>query len=146
MPKVARSVLVPHPAAAMFGLVDAVEHYPEFLPWCSGSAVLQRDAQLTVARIDIDYLGLRQSFTTANEKQGGEWMHLKLREGPFQSLSGYWHFTALSDSACKVELALDYSFANALLETTLGPVFATITETMVERFTERAERVLSEAR
>ncbi len=145
MPQVARSVLVPFSAAAMFGLVDDVERYPEFLPWCGGTAVLARDADLTVARIDIDYLGVRQSFTTANTKEGGEWMRISLREGPFRSLGGHWRFIALGEAASKVELALEYAFANPLLEKAVGPVFNSIAETMIDRFTQRAEMLFTSA-
>lgn len=138
MPQLVRTALLPYPAAAMFGLVDAVERYPEFLPWCGGSEVLERDEAITVARIDIDYLGLKQSFTTANAKEGKERMQISLREGPFRSLSGHWRFMPLSEAACKVELALDYSFANSLLEKAVGPVFGTIAESMIDGFTRRA--------
>ncbi|HEX6006873.1 MAG TPA: ubiquinone-binding protein, partial [Burkholderiales bacterium] len=33
MPEVTKSVLVVHTPEEMFALVDAVERYPEFLPW-----------------------------------------------------------------------------------------------------------------
>jgi ribosome-associated toxin RatA of RatAB toxin-antitoxin module len=72
-------------------------------------------------------------------------MRLSLREGPFRDLSGHWRFQALGDSACKVELMLSYSFANPLLEGAVGPVFAAITETLIERFSERAERLFGGA-
>ena len=36
-----RSALVPYSAEQMFELVNNVEKYPEFLPWCGGSAVLE---------------------------------------------------------------------------------------------------------
>ncbi|MHB8849420.1 MAG: type II toxin-antitoxin system RatA family toxin, partial [Burkholderiales bacterium] len=39
MALVNKSVLVAHSARQMFDLVDKVEEYPEFLPWCSGSEV-----------------------------------------------------------------------------------------------------------
>ena len=139
MPQVAKSVLVPYAATAMFALVDEVERYPEFLPWCGGARVLARDEVMTVAAIDINYAGVRQSFTTENTKDGVEWMRLQLREGPFQTLSGHWHFVTLSDAACKVELMLDYAFANALLEKAIGPVFGMIADTMIDRFVVRAE-------
>jgi ribosome-associated toxin RatA of RatAB toxin-antitoxin module len=139
MPQVRKSVLVPYAAADMFALVDEVERYPEFLPWCGGTRVLARDATCTVAAIDINYLGVRQSFTTENTKEGVERMHLRLREGPFRELTGEWVFRALMADACKVELALDYAFANALLEKAVGPVFGTIADTMIDRFVQRAD-------
>jgi hypothetical protein len=41
MQRVHKSVLVPYSARQMFDLVDDVARYPEFLPWCGGSEVLE---------------------------------------------------------------------------------------------------------
>lgn len=123
----------------MFALVDEVERYPEFLPWCGGTRLLVRDALCTVATIEINYHGIRQAFTTANTKQGTESMQISLAEGPFKELEGMWHFTALGNAGCKVSLRLDYSFANAVLETAVGPVFGLIANTMIECFVSRAD-------
>lgn len=139
MPSVRRSVLVAHSAASMFDLVDRVEDYPQFLPWCGGSAVLARDVRITRARVDIDFRGLKQSFTTENLKVAGESMQLRLVEGPFSDLHGSWTFQALSPAASKVILELEYAFGNIALEKVVGPVFSVITETMVDRFVARAD-------
>ena len=66
-------------------------------------------------------------------------MRLSLIEGPFQSLTGTWRFTPLTPEACKVEFVLDYAFANPVVEGVLGPVMATIAETFVDRFVQRAD-------
>jgi ribosome-associated toxin RatA of RatAB toxin-antitoxin module len=145
MPRVEKSVLVAHSAATMFRLVDDVESYPIFLPWCGGSRVIERTDTLTVAAIDIRYAGVAQSFTTENTKQANEWMQLKLREGPFRSLTGSWHFVALAPEATKVSLLLDYQFANALLEAAVGPVFGKIADTMIDRFVARADALAASA-
>ncbi len=139
MAHVAKSALVPYSAADMFALVDAIEDYPEFLPWCGGTEVLERDKAKTVATIHIDYLGIRQSFTTENSKIDKLEMKMKLRDGPFDRLDGVWRFQALDTSACKVMLTLDYGFNNPLLEKAIGPVFAVIANTMIERFVARAD-------
>lgn len=139
MPAVRRSVLVAHSAGAMFDLVDRVEDYPAFLPWCGGSAVLMRDARVTRARLDIDFRGLKQSFTTENLKVAGESMQLRLVEGPFNALDGLWTFQALSPEASKVVLELEYTFGNVALEKVVGPVFSVIAESMVDRFVTRAD-------
>jgi ribosome-associated toxin RatA of RatAB toxin-antitoxin module len=139
MANVSKSVLVPQSRATLFDLVDRVEDYPQFLPWCGGATVLSRDEMHTKARIDIDFRGVRQSFTTLNRKEGLEWMRLELVEGPFRALSGHWRFTPLSESACRVELALEYSFANPMLEKLIGPVFDYIVDSLIDRFVARAE-------
>jgi ribosome-associated toxin RatA of RatAB toxin-antitoxin module len=141
MPHVSKSVLVPYTAATMFELVDAVEHYPAFLPWCGGATVHTRDANVTVATLDIRYGGVSQSFTTENTKSGMEGMQLALRDGPFKSLTGSWRFRSLGDEGSKVSLELDYTFRNALLESAVGPVFGMIADTLIDRFVARADQL-----
>ena len=145
MPLVQKSALVAHSVAQMFALVDDVERYPEFLPWCGGTSVTARDATTTLATIEINYRGIRQSFSTANTKQGTESLQIALTQGPFKELNGEWHFAALGEAGCKVSLRLDYSFANAVLETAIGPVFGMIANTMIERFVARADALYGSA-
>jgi Oligoketide cyclase/lipid transport protein len=143
MAQVNKSVLVEHPADAMFALVDQVEDYPVFLPWCGGTEVKWRDELTTVATIHIDYMGVKQSFTTENSKQAPREMNLSLQDGPFAHLQGHWRFLALGETACKVEFALNYTFSSRMLETLLTPVFSHITNTFVDAFVNRADKVLA---
>ena len=139
MPTVRKSVIVAQPCATMFALVDDVGSYPDFLPWCSGTEVFERTPEVTRARIDIDYRGLTSHISTLNRKEAPHEMTLEFVDGPFQEFRGRWRFKRLGDEGCRVELALDYAFANAALEALLGPVFGNIVETLVDRFVERAE-------
>jgi Oligoketide cyclase/lipid transport protein len=139
MAEVRKSVLVAHTPGRMFELVDRVEDYPLFLPWCGGTTLKQRDAQVTVATIQIAYMGIRQSFTTENSKVEPDSMHIRLLDGPFSKLEGDWHFLALGNDACKIEFRLDYTFSSRLLETVLAPVFSHITNTFVDAFVQRAD-------
>jgi len=141
MAQVVKSVLIDRSARQMFDLVDAVERYPEFLPWCGGTEVRARDAQLTHATIRIDYLHIKQSFTTRNLKQSPHLIEMKLDEGPFRHLEGSWRFVELAADACKVEFVLHYEFSSILLEKVVGPVFHHIANNFVEAFVQRAEKV-----
>ena len=141
MPTVRKSVIVDRPAPAMFDLVDDVESYPQFLPWCARTEVFERTEQVTVARLDIDYHGLTSHIATRNFKQAPERMVLEFVEGPFDKFKGHWHFHGLGDEGCRVDFALEYAFANLAFEAMLGPVFGHIIETLVERFVERAESI-----
>ena len=138
MPSVRKSVIVPHACDTMFALVDDVESYPEFLPWCPRTRVLERSRDVTRACIDIDFHGLKSHFTTRNFKQPPGAMTLELVEGPFESLAGEWRFAPLGREGCRVELAIDYTLSSGPLEALVGLVFGQIVETLVERFVERA--------
>ena len=139
MPSVIRKVIVDHPAAAMYALVDGVEAYPEFLPWCSSVTVFGRTPTETHARIDIDFHGVKSHVATRNRNEPPEWIRLELADGPFERLAGHWHIRPLGEHGCAIELVMDYAFTSRALESVMGPVFGYIVETLVERFVERAD-------
>lgn len=141
MPEVSRSVLVEYSPEQMFALVDQVEDYPGFLPWCGGVTLLHRDAEVTRASILINYHGLRQSFTTENTKRAPAEMRIRLVEGPFRRLDGSWRFTDLAPRGCKVELSMSYEYSSRILEKLVGPVFNHIAGTLVDAFVRRAGQV-----
>ena len=141
MHKVEKTVLVGHSAAQMFTLVDAVEDYPKFLPWCGGADLLERTETSTSATLHINYHGIKQQFTTENLKTFPNHMSINLKNGPFKHLYGSWSFIALRENACKIEFSLNYEFANGFLEKIIAPVFNHIATTFVDGFVARADKV-----
>lgn len=141
MPDVSKTVLVPFSAKQMYDLVAKCEDYPAFLPWCAGGRILDQKDNIVSAELEIDFKGIKQSFSTRNVNVPGECIEMRLLSGPFRSLEGRWRFIALSEEACKVEFRLDYHFSSGLLEKVIGPVFAHITATFVDSFVARAEAV-----
>ena len=141
MAVVQKTVLLAFSAEQMFALVEKVEDYPAFLPWCGGVEVKQRSPEKLVATIAIAYHGLKQSFTTENQNTSPTHMQMKLVEGPFSMLDGQWHFKPLREDACKVEFELHYEFSSKVLEKLIGPVFTIIANSFVESFCKRAEEV-----
>ncbi|MBP0132659.1 MAG: type II toxin-antitoxin system RatA family toxin [Nitrosospira sp.] len=144
MAEIEKSVLVSHSASRMFALVDAVEDYPKFLPWCGGSSVNPQDDRVTHATVMIDYHHVKHSFTTENTRQVAELIEMKLLDGPFEHLDGRWRFVSLSEDACKVEFRLHYTFSHKILEKLVGPVFFIIANSFVDAFVQRAEQVYGE--
>jgi ribosome-associated toxin RatA of RatAB toxin-antitoxin module len=136
---VERQAIVPYSAARMYALVEDIESYPLFLPWCSRTEIAERSAAHAVATIHVDYRGVKQAFTTANRMQPGERIEIALVRGPFKSLAGEWRFRALSAAGCRVELALAYQLASPLVARVVGPVFDHIGNTFVDAFVRRAD-------
>lgn len=122
----------------MYALVADIASYPEFLPWCGGARILRQEEDAVEAQITIVYRGVHKTFTTRNLLQKDRMMEMRLVEGPFRRLHGYWLFTALHEQACKVELDLDFEVANRLVGTVLNPVFGAIANEMVTAFHQRA--------
>jgi ribosome-associated toxin RatA of RatAB toxin-antitoxin module len=141
MALIEKTVLVAHSAAQMFSLVDRVEDYPKFLPWCGGASVTKLEEDTVHATVHIDYHYIKQSFTTQNVRTPPHQIDMTLQDGPFQHLDGRWRFIPLSDAACKIEFSLHYEFSSKLLEKLVGPVFHYIANSFVDAFIQRAEKV-----
>lgn len=141
MPQVNRSALVSFSAKQMYDLVNDVEKYPEFLPGCSGSKLIESSEVALVASVDVSKAGIKKTFTTSNTMIAERRIELELVDGPFKSLKGSWVFTPLDDFACKVELNLMFEFSNKLIELAFGKIFNDLTNNMVNSFTLRAKDV-----
>lgn len=141
MPIVEKNVLVAHSPDQMFQLVDDVTHYPRFLPWCGKTEVLLREGNQLVASLHIDYLKIRQHFTTRNTNIPSQAISIALVDGPFKQLTGHWQFVPLGELGCKIEFTLSYEFSSKLLEKLIGPVFSHISGTLVDCFIKEADRL-----
>ena len=141
MADVKKNVIVNHSVDQMFNLVDQIEDYPLFLPWCGGTKVLIRDDDITRASILIKYSGVNQSFTTQNTKNYPHRIDLKLIDGPFKVLEGYWIFNKINDEACSIEFYLHYEFSNFILDKLISPIFSQIANTFVDGFVAQADKI-----
>jgi len=141
MTNISRSALVPFGADQMFFLVNDIPSYPQFLPWCKSAQILSAHEDEMNANIEMAKAGLHKSFTTANRLQKNKMIEMRLIEGPFKHLEGFWRFEKLSHSACKISLDIEFEFTNTVLRMTLGPAFGQICNTLVEAFVKRAQEI-----
>lgn len=141
MKRISRSAIVEHPASAMYALVEDIEAYPAFLPWCAEARVHERAAGRTRATLTAGLRGVRHAFTTLNRNTPAEAIDMQLVEGPFRRFSAAWRFRALSPGACAIEFTLEYELATRALGVLLEPLFDRIADTMVDAFARRADQV-----
>jgi ribosome-associated toxin RatA of RatAB toxin-antitoxin module len=140
MKRISRSAIVEHSAEEMYALVDDIESYPAFLPWCAEARVEDIDGRRR-ATLSAAMRGLRQSFTTLNENRPAQSIDMQLVEGPFRRFAATWRFRPLASNACAIEFTLEYEFASRALGRLLEPLFNHIADTMVDAFTRRADAV-----
>jgi len=138
---VRKTVLVGHSAERMFDLIEACEHYPDFLPWCSGATVVARDDATVVADITVNYHGVRFEFRTRNPKRRPHTMTIHLERGPFRHFDGVWNLTPLAADGCRIDFGLRYDFDSTAMARIARPVFDRIANTLVDRFVARADAV-----
>jgi ribosome-associated toxin RatA of RatAB toxin-antitoxin module len=138
MREVKRSALVEKSPAELFALINDIESYPQFLPWCTHARVLSRSPREIVATLGVRQGALHAEFTTRNTLEPERAIRMQLLSGPFRTLEGEWRLTPIEADGCRVELALRFAFKNPLTALVLEPKFAATVGSLIDAFVARA--------
>ncbi|MGB9332674.1 MAG: type II toxin-antitoxin system RatA family toxin [Steroidobacteraceae bacterium] len=138
MREVKRSALVSQPPGRVFALINDIESYPEFLPWCTHARVLSRSPSEILATIGVRQGPLAGEFTTRNTLANERSVHMQLVSGPFRTLEGRWQLTPIETHGCRVELDVRFEFKHRLSGLLFDSPFAHTVGSLVEAFVQRA--------
>ncbi len=140
MPHIQKSALVPYSCQQMYELIDQIEAYPDFIPWCKKAEVVTRNTHEVQATLSLAQAGMEKSFTTRNRLDPYSSIDLNLIDGPFEKLQGHWRFIP-EQEGCRVSLDLEFKFASSLMGMLFSSAFNQAANTLVELFIERAKVV-----
>jgi len=141
MTEISKTTVVPYTSDEMYVLVNDIESYPIFLPWCSEAKILSQHGKNLTASLSLALGKIKQSFTTENTMHDGSRIDIRLVEGPFKHLTGYWRFTQEGDQSCHIHLHMHFEFKNKIIKHTLGKVFYKVMDSLVESFVQRAQQI-----
>ena len=69
MPGIHEVRRLPYSAEQMFDLIEQVEQYPQFLPWCTRTQLIERTDEVVSATVEVGFRDLRVRVTTRNDAQ-----------------------------------------------------------------------------
>ena len=138
MTLVKRSRIVSYSCEQMFNLVNAIEDYHLFLPYISKATVHHRDENEVQATLEITAAGMTKSFTTRNHLHTNKMIEIRLVDGPFHHLEGFWRFDPVPE-VCHISFVLEFEFASKMFSMFLCPVFEQMADKMVDCFCDRAK-------
>lgn len=148
MPSLTQSKTLPYSASQMHDLVMDIEKYPEFLPWCKQTKIVEiiSDNNLR-ADLLINFKGFFEKYRSdvKHGKHSDEtyFVDVTAIQGPFKKLVNQWRFRDLEDGNCQVEFFIEFEFNSLLLSKMLGAFFSKAVEKMMSAFETRAEEMFS---
>jgi ribosome-associated toxin RatA of RatAB toxin-antitoxin module len=143
MREVKRSALIAESPARMYNLINDIDQYPAFLPWCTAARVVERRAGEMVATLNIKRGPLKTEFTTRNLLEPDRRVLMQLVNGPFRVFEGVWTITPLGDLGCRVELEMRFEFANRVTGALFESLFEDTAGSLVDAFVQRARATRS---
>ena len=141
MTEISKTTVVPYTPEEMYVLVNDIESYPVFLPWCTAAKILTHQEENLTATLSLTLGKIKQSFTTENTMQDGSRIEIQLIDGPFKYLSGCWKFNQEDEQSCHIQLHMNFEFKNKILKHTLGKAFYKVMDSLVESFVQRAQQI-----
>jgi len=138
MTRVKQARTMPYSPEQLFNMINDIERYPEFLPYFNTSKVHFRNEDEVEATLSISMAGFEKSFTTRNRLQSNKMIELRLVDGPFNHLEGFWRFDEIP-TGCNVSFDLEFEFAGLWLSHLMGPMFEQVAQTLIDSFSKRAD-------
>lgn len=122
----------------IFNLINDIESYPNYLPWCTKTEVTEKSTNLIIGRIFISKSLINWNFSTKNTIKTNESISLELIDGPFESLTGKWLFYPINDFNTRVSLSINYKFKSSIIELSIEPIFSSIMNSILKSFVQEA--------
>jgi coenzyme Q-binding protein COQ10 len=140
MPTHAEQRLLPYAQEQLFALVADIERYPEFLPWCRGARIRERQPHLIVADLIIGFKMFRERFTSRVALDPPRKIDVTYAEGPFRYLNNHWIFEPVRDG-CLIDFFVDFEFKSRLMQKVIEMLFSEAVRRMVDAFEKRAQQL-----
>tara|TARA_B100000925_G_C21605332_1_gene302258 strand:+ start:38 stop:475 length:438 start_codon:yes stop_codon:yes gene_type:complete len=122
----------------IFHLINNIEKYPDFLPWCVKTEVEHESKNIINGKIFISKSFIKWDFSTKNTIENNKSINLTLIDGPFEELNGKWSFIPIDKNNTKVSLDINYKFKNSLIELSIEPIFTSIMNSILQSFISQA--------
>jgi coenzyme Q-binding protein COQ10 len=137
MPTHAEQRVLPYTPEQLFALVADIERYPEFLPWCIGARIKERQPNLVVADLIIGFKVFRERFTSRVVLDPPGKIDVTYAEGPFRHLDNHWTFERAPEG-CRIGFFVDFEFKSRLMQKVIEVLFSEAVRRMVGAFEKRA--------
>lgn len=138
--KIKKEAIILKNKQSVFDIVNNVNLYKNFVPYCVGSKIISEDENLMKAKLDFDVRGIKTSFTTKNIIKRNESIKMELVEGPFKQLDGEWRFIEV-DNKTIIELSLNYEVKSKIVDYTLGKSIEKISDILVKSFVAESKKI-----
>ena len=144
MPKASVKRLIECKKDQLIDLVLDIEKYPDFVPFCLGSHVFQRNDEGNQISIVADltigkgpFKDTYKSDVVFNKKTDS--IFVKNIEGPLNHLSNNWTFSDKKNGITEVTFDIDFEIKNKFLNSLMVVSFQFGLEKIADAFQKRAE-------
>ena len=129
----------------LFTLVSDIESYPQFVPGCVATRILEHRADGRRLVDNVFGAGpLRWRFRSTAEADPPHRLEIVSQDGPWRRFAMLWRFTPEGDG-CRVDVDLDVAFRSPLLAALAPTALPRAEPRIIRAFEARAQRLYASA-
>ena len=141
MPEYKQAKIISSGIQSIYDLVIDIESYPDFLPWCAHTRILEKSNDKIISEMVVSFSGITEKYTTKVTtqpvKKGCAKVEINMISGPFKFLNSSWELHNKSHNTTLVEFQINFAFKSMLLEKLIGKVFSKACNKILHAFEER---------
>ena len=139
MPEFKETRILSFPPKVLYDIVLDIEKYPDFLPWCTRSEIVERfpGENKLYASVSAGYALYSETYLSKVTFADNERIEACYIEGPFKNLNTLWQFKEHTQG-CALDFHVSFEFNKGILNTVANHMIDQVTEKMVEAFINRA--------
>jgi len=134
-----KTTLLPYTPAKLYNLVNDVESYSHFVPYCTQGQVLEKKDTHVIASLTLGSMGIHTTLVTRNTLQENHTIHMQLLSGPLKDLDGLWEFKD-TPNGTEITLCITYTLGTSWVDGIAGPLIEKVIHHMADVFTQEAHR------
>lgn len=132
-----------YPVELMYCIVEDVDRYSDFVPWCKKSHVISTKGAVKRAKLEVGFGKITEKYNSTVTCAKPHLVKAVCTDGLlFNSLLCIWHFTpGRTKNSCVIDFQVSFEFRSLLYSQIANMVFNEIVKTMVKAFEKRAYEI-----
>ena len=134
-----RTFSVSKPIDEVFNVLNDVEDYQSFIPFCSESKIIKQTETVIKASLVLSFLNTSSEFISENKFKKNEFINMEFVKGPFRSFHAKWLFDSISENKTDLTFKMSYSISNPITELMFSKNIDVVSQRIVEAFKSKIE-------
>tara|TARA_B110000116_G_C16762347_1_gene549071 strand:- start:1221 stop:1658 length:438 start_codon:yes stop_codon:yes gene_type:complete len=140
-----KEIEINHNADELYNIVLNIEEYPDYIPWCTETEIINRKKNKIQANMVVNYKFFpTQKFTSQvvyNYKK--KIIKTSYIDGPLKDLFTSWEFVKLENNKTKIVFIVGFEFQNFIHQKLAELFLPLIEDKMMRSFIKRADNILN---
>ena len=139
MKNYSRTFSIYQPINEVFDVLNDVEEYQSFIPFCIDSKIIEENDDEIKASLRLSFMGTSTQFISNNKYKSNEFIEMNLVEGPFSFFKATWIFKRIYNEETQLTFKMSYTILNPMIDLLFSKNIDVVSQRIIEAFKKKIE-------